>query len=120
MSQASVLELIKSSQENQALQQRLEAADSPETIMKIGVEKGYNFTEEELLSVMQEIQQVAAEEGELSEDELEAVAGGGWSTLVSTAITIFNNRDKIEEGYKTAKKGYKTAKKVWKKVSSWF
>ena len=79
MSQASVLNFFKAVQKNKAVQKQLEVADSLSTAVKIGTEQGYNFTQDELIDFIEEIQQVEAKEIEMSEEELEAVAGGGHS-----------------------------------------
>ncbi|NEO92958.1 MAG: Nif11-like leader peptide family natural product precursor, partial [Moorea sp. SIO3G5] len=69
MSRESVLALIKASETDQALKAQLESAEGPATVLEIAASKGYNFTEEELLAVMQEQQLGFAEAPvELSEN----------------------------------------------------
>jgi predicted ribosomally synthesized peptide with nif11-like leader len=75
MSIESVRSMIETSKTDATLRQQLQAAEGPEAILTIASEKGYEFTEEELLSVMQEKQLSFGEE--LSEEQLESVAGGG-------------------------------------------
>ena len=75
MSIESVRSMIETSKTDATLRQQLQAAEGPEVILTIASEKGYEFTEEELLSVMQEKQLSFGEE--LSEEQLESVAGGG-------------------------------------------
>ncbi len=74
MSIESARTMIETAENDTALQKQLQTAEGPEAILAIASEKGYDFTEEELLSVMQE-KQLSFEE-ELSEDELESIAGG--------------------------------------------
>ena len=76
MSQASVLDFFKAVQKNKAVQKQLEVADSLSAAVKIGIDQGYNFTQDELIDFIEEIQQVEAKDIEMSEEELEAVAGG--------------------------------------------
>ena len=76
MSIESVRTMIETSKTDAALRQQLDAAEGPEAVLTIASEKGYEFTQEELLTVMQE-KQLSFEGEELSEDQLEAVAGGG-------------------------------------------
>ncbi|NEO03536.1 MAG: Nif11-like leader peptide family natural product precursor [Moorea sp. SIO3I7] len=69
MSRESVLALLKASETDQALKAQLESAEGPATVLEIAASKGYNFTEEELLAVMQEQQLGFAEAPvELSEN----------------------------------------------------
>jgi predicted ribosomally synthesized peptide with nif11-like leader len=75
MSIESVRSMIETSKTDAALRQQLNAAEGPEVILAIATEKGYKFTEEELLTVMQEKQLSFGEE--LSDEQLESVAGGG-------------------------------------------
>ncbi|MGJ5676696.1 MAG: Nif11-like leader peptide family natural product precursor [Nostochopsis sp.] len=77
MSKEAVLSLIQEAQTNQELLQQLEAATGTTRVLEIGSAKNYEFNEEELLAVMQEQQlNFAGQEPELSEEELESVAGG--------------------------------------------
>ncbi|MGK7877579.1 MAG: Nif11-like leader peptide family RiPP precursor [Xenococcaceae cyanobacterium] len=70
MSRESILELLKSAQANSALKAQLEAAQSPEQVVDIGVAEGYEFTLEEVKELQAEM------EGELADEELDAVSGG--------------------------------------------
>ncbi len=72
MSIESVKEFYELLQSDETLQERVKAADDSATVVQIASEKGYKFTEQELERAMQE----AIVEGELSERELAAVAGG--------------------------------------------
>ncbi|MGB5631317.1 MAG: Nif11-like leader peptide family RiPP precursor [Waterburya sp.] len=54
------------------LQERVKAANDSATLVQIASEKGCKFTEQELERAMQE----AIVEGELAQEELEALAGG--------------------------------------------
>ena len=61
------LEKVKSDTE---LQDKLKAAASPEAAVQIAKEAGFSITAED-------IQSVQSQSGEVSDDELEAAAGGG-------------------------------------------
>jgi len=74
MSKEAVKEFYKVLQSDEALQQNVKAADSSMKVINIAAEKGYDFTELELEAFMQE---AIAADGELSEEALETVAGGG-------------------------------------------
>ncbi|MDJ0713516.1 MAG: Nif11-like leader peptide family natural product precursor [Prochloraceae cyanobacterium] len=76
MSQASVFDFFKAVQKNKAVQKQLEVAESLNVAVKIGTEQGYNFTQDELIDFIEEIQRLEAKEVEMSEEELEIVAGG--------------------------------------------
>ncbi|WP_424099478.1 Nif11-like leader peptide family RiPP precursor [Moorena producens] len=68
MFRESVLALIKAAEADQSLKAQLESAEGPEQVLKIAASQGYNFTEEELLAVMQEQQlEFATPAVELSE-----------------------------------------------------
>ncbi|NEQ87994.1 MAG: Nif11-like leader peptide family natural product precursor [Moorea sp. SIO2I5] len=68
MSRESVLALIKAAEADQSLKAQLESAEGPEQVLEIAASQGYNFTEEELLAVMQEQQlEFATPAVELSE-----------------------------------------------------
>ncbi|NEO11621.1 MULTISPECIES: Nif11-like leader peptide family RiPP precursor [unclassified Moorena] len=69
MSIESVLALLKASENDQSLKAQLESAEGPEQVIEIAASQGYNFTEEELLAVMQEQQlEFATPAVELSEN----------------------------------------------------
>ncbi|NEP34044.1 Nif11-like leader peptide family RiPP precursor [Moorena sp. SIO3B2] len=69
MSRESVLALIKAAEADQSLKAQLESAEGPEQVLEIAASQGYNFTEEELLAVMQEQQlEFATPAVELSEN----------------------------------------------------
>ncbi|MEM7552720.1 MAG: Nif11-like leader peptide family natural product precursor [Cyanobacteria bacterium P01_A01_bin.84] len=75
MSKSAVLELIKATESNPELLQKLQNAKGPEVVLSIASELGYEFSESELLDVMQE-KQLSFTGSELSEEQLEAVVGG--------------------------------------------
>ncbi|MBR8836650.1 MAG: Nif11-like leader peptide family natural product precursor [Stigonema ocellatum SAG 48.90 = DSM 106950] len=72
MSKQAVREFYKVFQSDEALEERIKSTDSTASVIKIAAEKGYEFTELELEAFMQE----SVASGELSEEELEVVAGG--------------------------------------------
>lgn len=52
--------------------------------VNLGAEHGYEFTEEEMRDELQQISISTVEEGELSDEQLEAVAGGGCPYCMTT------------------------------------
>lgn len=71
MSQESVKAFYQVLENDQELQERIKAVNNSADIVRIASEKGYVFTEQEL-----EIAAQALTNEELSEKQLEAVAGG--------------------------------------------
>jgi predicted ribosomally synthesized peptide with nif11-like leader len=81
MSQENVNRFIEAARQDTALQQKLGAAASPAELGRLAVEagssRGFDFTADEFLSVLGP--QPGADGGELSDGQLESVAGGfGW------------------------------------------
>ncbi|GEM_PF-6797407 len=75
MSQEAALKLFETMDKDPDLSQRLTAIEDPAEVTRIAEsELGLNITAEELISALASIQNP---EGELLEEELEAVAGGG-------------------------------------------
>lgn len=78
MSQENVQQFYATVQNNEQLQQQLGAAQSKEAFkekaVQLGQENGYTFTADEVDAFLN---QSGQQQGELSEGELEAVAGGG-------------------------------------------
>lgn len=87
MSKKAVIKLIESADKDINLRKQLFDAQDPETILAIAKEKGYQFTQEELLIVMQEKQISFASDDELSEEQLESVVGGKDSMSSGNFIT---------------------------------
>jgi predicted ribosomally synthesized peptide with nif11-like leader len=71
-----VLEFFKAVETDEALQEKLKAADSPASVIKIAAENGYDFTELELQAAMKNHLVTPKALEELPEEELLAVAGG--------------------------------------------
>lgn len=72
MSQESVKVFYQVLEKDQELQKRVKIAENSADIVRIASEKGYVFTEQQLEIAMQE----TVTNEELSEEQLEAVAGG--------------------------------------------
>ena len=71
-----VLEFFKAVETDEALQEKLKAADSPASVIKIAAENGYDFTELELQAAIKNHLVTPKALEELPEEELLAVAGG--------------------------------------------
>lgn len=70
---------MQSAQENPELASKLETVTSSEQVVEIGAGEGLEFTTEEAETFRQkliEMAQKVAEDGELTEDELEEASGG--------------------------------------------
>ncbi|WP_156481566.1 MULTISPECIES: Nif11-like leader peptide family natural product precursor [unclassified Anabaena] len=83
MSKESVARMIETAGEDLALQKKLEAAQGFAEVVQIGAEKGYQFTEKDVQAFMTErginiIDIVDGQGEELSEEMLDAVAGGSF------------------------------------------
>ncbi len=73
MSKETVREFFKVAEKDDALQEKLKAGNSSTSIVQMAADRGYEFTTKELQAFMQE---AIAADGELSQEELETVAGG--------------------------------------------
>ena len=86
MSKEAIEQLFQAANEDAALQQKLESADGYAEAVKIGADNGFNFTEDEAQAFLAERGVLEGPEGELSEEALEAVAGGwfdNWRVRIS-------------------------------------
>ena len=82
MSIESVQNFYESIQNDSTLQERVKNASDSTAVVQIASEKGYEFTEQELENAMRS----AIIEGEIPEEQLEAVAGGKKCSGGSTYI----------------------------------
>jgi predicted ribosomally synthesized peptide with nif11-like leader len=91
MSKEAVVELFQTLDKDADLRQRLTSIEDPAEVARIAEsELGLNVTAEELTSAVASMQKSedALPEGELNEEELEAVAGGlfdGWKIGVKVS-----------------------------------
>jgi predicted ribosomally synthesized peptide with nif11-like leader len=60
----------------------MESENDRQAVVELGAKYGYQFTSDELGQEIQKNQQAAVDSGELSEDELEAVAGGACTPMI--------------------------------------
>ncbi|OUL29770.1 hypothetical protein BV378_05115 [Nostoc sp. RF31YmG] len=74
MSKSSAIEFVKAT--DQVLLERVKAADSPASVVKIAAEYGYELTEREMQAVLAGSYIAWEDDEELSEEQLESVAGG--------------------------------------------
>jgi predicted ribosomally synthesized peptide with nif11-like leader len=78
MSKQQVVEFFQTASKDEYLAEKLKVSTSPSSILAIAAEYGYEFTEEELLQFERKQLEASWNEGnELSDEQLEAVAGGG-------------------------------------------
>ena len=92
MSIASLNQFKNDVMQDEALQEHFKAAaaTSPESLgelaLKLGAERGYSFTLEEIQATVEGVSSNSSVEGELTEEELEMVSGGlYWLTLTAAA-----------------------------------
>jgi predicted ribosomally synthesized peptide with nif11-like leader len=76
MSKEALEQMFQAASEDPNLRQKLENASGYTEAVIIGAENGFNFTEEEAQVFVSEQGLMEVEEGELSNEDLEAVAGG--------------------------------------------
>ena len=114
MSTENIKAFLTEVSKDQALQgeftKALEAENDRQAVTDLANSKGYEFSSDELWAEVQQQQsevQKRQEAGELSDEELEAVAGG--EVTVSLAITITFYGSLASGGYA----GYQYATKKW-------
>ncbi len=97
MSMSAVQEFLTKVSEDQALQEQIakamESDNDRQSVTDLARSKGFDFTADELgqeISNREAEARQKAEAGELSDDELEAVAGGGASIVVKLSIATVN------------------------------
>lgn len=87
MSTENVINFLVQAEENTDLKTKLEAVKTPDELLALAQKQGYEVSPEDFKTVKNMIKN---SDGELSEDELEAVAGGGvirdaWAGIKDTA-----------------------------------
>lgn len=83
MSKQQVVEFFQTASKDEALAEKLKVSTSPSSILAIAAEYGYEFTEEELVQCEREqLEAFWNEDNELSDQQLEAVAGGAATDTV--------------------------------------
>lgn len=90
MSKEAIAQMMQSATQDQPLQQKLEGASGLAEVVKIGGEKDYQFTEDEMQAFLSEhgVPLGDSAEGELSEEGLDAVAGGCIQPSISSLLRI--------------------------------
>jgi predicted ribosomally synthesized peptide with nif11-like leader len=82
--QQAIDDLLMAANQNETLKGQLEAATNPESLVEIAAHQGYQLTVADIETLLRRNQQQAQpnadefNDDELSEQELELVAGGGW------------------------------------------
>ena len=102
MSAERAVEFLAEAGQNSSLQERLQQVKTPEDVLQIAREQGYEISAED----MQLATQAANSSEELSEEDLEAVAGGfgigavlgAVSTGLAVVDLIKKNKDPIKRG----------------------
>ncbi|AFY58614.1 bacteriocin propeptide, TIGR03798 family [Rivularia sp. PCC 7116] len=68
--------VAEDAQLQEELAKAMQSENDRQAVTELANNKGYDFTGDELMQEIEKRQQAAADAGELSEEELEAVAGG--------------------------------------------
>jgi predicted ribosomally synthesized peptide with nif11-like leader len=98
--QQAIDELLMAANSDETLKKQLEAATSPESFVKIATRQGYELTVADLETLRHRTQQQAQlhseafDDNELSEQELELVAGG----IVGVRISFVPHRSTPKRG----------------------
>lgn len=103
MSDTKVEEFLKKVEEDQALQtelaKALEGENDREAVTALANSKGYDFSSDELWAGIQKRQAEFSQHeaaGELSDEELEAVAGGGPTLTPTISFTVETVKETIQ------------------------
>ncbi len=81
MSKEAIEQMFQSAGDDPDLQHQLETAGGFAQVVEIGAEKGYQFTEQDAQAFLNDRGLGTSVEGELSDEALEAVAGGWFQNL---------------------------------------
>ena len=95
MTVQSAAEFLAKVGEDQDLAAQIKDINTAEEFIHFAKTQGYEFTQSDVEEV-----ESAMESDELSEDQLEAVAGGGWfSKAKEVGEFLYDNRSTIKKGY---------------------
>jgi len=81
--------------------------DPSQAVVSVGAKHGYTFTADDAKSAGEFLKMQSSAEGELSDEQLEMVAGGGW--IGDVGDWLVRNERPIQD----------TARTVWRVVRSW-
>lgn len=81
MSQQTALEFFSQVEQNPILKQKIQTVASQEELFKIAREAGYIFTANDMKAISESF-----ESGELNEEELETVTGGGIKQIAHEVV----------------------------------
>jgi predicted ribosomally synthesized peptide with nif11-like leader len=111
MSIASLTQFQNEVMQDSALQEQFKtaAATSPESLgelaLKLGADRGYSFTLEDIQSTVEAASSYPSVEDELTDEELEMVSGGGslfdHLTRTNAKVTALNTQMQIEAARQT-------------------
>jgi predicted ribosomally synthesized peptide with nif11-like leader len=97
--QQAIDDLFMTANQNEVLKRQLEAATSPESLVEVAARQGYQLTVADLETLHRRIQEQAQlnadelDDDELSEEELELVAGGGFFSSFTHIFVPRNNNN---------------------------
>ncbi|GAB4535393.1 MAG: hypothetical protein Tsb0014_22320 [Pleurocapsa sp.] len=81
MSTENAINFLAQVDENTSLQEKLKAIKTPDELIALAKEQGYEVSAEDFKAAKEMIDDSDSASEELSEDELEAIAGGGDGVL---------------------------------------
>ncbi|MEG3969630.1 Nif11-like leader peptide family natural product precursor, partial [Microcoleus sp. T2B6] len=95
-----VVKLLQAAQENPELASKLETVTSSEQVVEIGAGEGLEFTTEEAEAFRQKLIAMTqnAENGELSEEELDDVAGGFLNKILNFSANSYDTMSQYTKG----------------------
>lgn len=93
MSKQQIAAFFQAASQDEILTQKVKSAVSPANMIAIATEYGYQFTEDELLQFELERRQSSSDIEDLSERQMEAVAGGLFGICFNTNWTHVGTKD---------------------------
>lgn len=100
-------EKIKNLVEDQEFVTKLLACEEPEQVQKLFADNGVDVTLDDVKALGQSLSVMAESDGELSEDDLEGVAGGSLMSVVSTVISVGKLAKNVVDNWSTIKSWFR-------------
>ena len=88
MSKEQLKALVEKAASDTALSDKIGAATTAEAVIEIAKAAGFSITSEDIQLLLSLLSEVSEEEEELTDDDLENVAGGGWGNRWGNAWDI--------------------------------
>ena len=88
MSKEQLKALVEKAASDTALSDKIGAATTAEAVFEIAKAAGFSITSEDIQLLLSLLSEVSEEEEELTDDDLENVAGGGWGNRWGNAWDV--------------------------------